>query len=75
MPLLTRLMDLIAANELADVRIFLGVIIPDEVVSRLKEMGVAAVFGPGASLEDITAAFRNAIDQRRATSGATLEDL
>jgi methylmalonyl-CoA mutase C-terminal domain/subunit len=69
MPLLARLMELIATNEMSDVPVFLGGIIPDDDVSRLKEMGVAAVFGPGASLEDIIATFRTAIDQRRATSG------
>jgi methylmalonyl-CoA mutase C-terminal domain/subunit len=69
MPLMARIMELMAGNEMSDVPIFLGGIIPDDDVSRLNEMGVASVFGPGASLEDITTEFREAIEQRRATLG------
>ena len=31
----------------------LGGIVPDEDVDQLKEMGVAAIFGPGTSTQDI----------------------
>ena len=54
-----------AANEMADVPVLLGGIIPDEDATRLRDMGVAAVFGPGASLDDVIAAFRAAIAARR----------
>ena len=35
------------------VKVFIGGIIPDEDLQRLKEMGVTGVYGPGASTEDI----------------------
>jgi methylmalonyl-CoA mutase C-terminal domain/subunit len=66
MPLMQRIMELMAANEMGDVPVFLGGIVPDEDVPRLRAMGVAAVFGPGASLDDVIAAFREAIAARRA---------
>ncbi|WP_374687678.1 cobalamin B12-binding domain-containing protein [Promineifilum sp.] len=66
MPLMGRIMELLAENEMTDVPVFLGGIIPDEDVPRLREMGVAAVFGPGASLDDVIAQFRQAIAARHA---------
>ncbi len=66
MPLMQRIMELMAANEMSDVPVFLGGIVPDEDVPRLREMGVTAVFGPGASLDDVIAAFRQAIAARQA---------
>jgi methylmalonyl-CoA mutase C-terminal domain/subunit len=68
MPLMVRVLELLAANEMSDVPVFLGGIIPDEDADRLREMGVTAVFGPGASLDDVSAAFRTAIAARRASS-------
>ena len=68
MPLMARVLELLAANEMSDVPVFLGGIIPDEDADRLREMGVTAVFGPGASLDDVSAAFRTAIAARRASS-------
>jgi methylmalonyl-CoA mutase C-terminal domain/subunit len=67
MPLMARIMELMAENEMGDVPVFLGGIVPDEDVPRLREMGVAAVFGPGASLDDVIAEFRRAIAARHAT--------
>jgi len=64
MPLMARIMELLAQNEMTDVPVFLGGIIPDEDVPRLREMGVTAVFGPGASLDDVIAQFRQAIAAR-----------
>jgi methylmalonyl-CoA mutase C-terminal domain/subunit len=66
MPLMQRIMELMAANEMSDVPVFLGGIVPDEDIPRLRALGVAAVFGPGASLDDVIAAFRQAIAARRA---------
>lgn len=65
MPLMARIMELMAENEMTDVPVFLGGIIPDEDVARLRQMGITAVFGPGASLDDVIAQFRQAIAQRR----------
>ncbi|MBP9501595.1 MAG: cobalamin B12-binding domain-containing protein [Candidatus Promineofilum sp.] len=67
MPLMARIMELMVENEMTDVPVFLGGIVPDEDVPRLKEMGVTAVFGPGASLDDVIAQFREAIAARHSS--------
>lgn len=66
MPLMARIMELMTEKEMGDVPVFLGGIVPDEDVARLQAMGVTAVFGPGTSLDDVIAAFRQAIDARHA---------
>ncbi len=67
MPLMARIMELMGENEMTDVPVFLGGIVPDEDVPRLKGMGVAAVFGPGTSLDDVIAQFREAIAARHSS--------
>ena len=52
--LLPRIMTLLSENEMEDVPIFLGGIIPDEDVPAMEALGVTAVFGPGSSIETIT---------------------
>jgi len=53
MALAPRVLELLKANGQEQVKVFIGGIIPDEDLPRLKEMGVAGVYGPGASTEDI----------------------
>ena len=53
MALTPRVMELLRANGQSHVKVFLGGIIPDEDLHRLTEMGVAGVYGPGASTENI----------------------
>ncbi len=53
MALTPRVMQLLEANGQTHVKVFIGGIIPDEDLQSLKEMGVAGIFGPGASTEDI----------------------
>jgi methylmalonyl-CoA mutase C-terminal domain/subunit len=48
-----RLMELLREKEMTDVLVILGGIIPDEDAETLKKQGVAAVFQPGSSLEEI----------------------
>jgi len=48
-----RLMDLLREKGLNDVLVVLGGIIPDADLPALKAMGVAAVFRPGTSMQDI----------------------
>ena len=48
-----RLMDLLREKGLNDVLVVLGGIIPDADLPALKAMGVAAVFRPGSSMQDI----------------------
>lgn len=52
-----------------DILLFGGGIIPDEDVPHLKAMGVAAVFGPGTSTQDIVEFLRQATPQRWAAQG------
>ena len=61
MALVPKVLALLRANGLGDVRVFLGGIIPDEDVPVLKEMGVAGIFGPGASSATIIAAVRASV--------------
>ena len=61
MALAPRIIELLKANGQADVKVFIGGIVPDEDIPRLKEMGVAGVFGPGASTEDIIREVRDAV--------------
>jgi methylmalonyl-CoA mutase C-terminal domain/subunit len=53
MALVPRVLELLKANGQDQVKVFLGGIVPDEDLPRLKELGVAGIYGPGASTEDI----------------------
>jgi methylmalonyl-CoA mutase, C-terminal domain len=53
MYLFPRIMELKREQQLEDVLVFAGGIIPDQDISKLKEMGIAEVFPPGSSLEEI----------------------
>ena len=59
-------MELLREKDMTDVKVVVGGIIPDEDAAALKQMGVAAVFQPGASLEGIVEFIRGA----RAAAGA-----
>lgn len=58
-----RLMELLAEKQMTDVMVVLGGIIPDEDVEPMKKLGVAAVFQPGAPLEQIVRFIRGNIRQ------------
>ena len=51
--LLPRVIALLREKGMGDIPVFAGGIIPDEDVAALKAAGIAAVFGPGSSLQDI----------------------
>lgn len=61
MALVPRVVDLLAQNELGDVKVFVGGIIPDEDVAALKALGVWEVFGPGANTREIAEIIRAAV--------------
>lgn len=61
MALVPRVVELLKANGQEDVSVFLGGIIPDEDVPRLKEMGVASIYGPGTSTERIVEDIRREV--------------
>lgn len=53
--LFPRVVELLRAGGADDVVVFGGGVIPDEDVAALEAAGLAAIFGPGTSLSDITA--------------------
>jgi methylmalonyl-CoA mutase C-terminal domain/subunit len=53
LPICRRILELLAEKKMSDVRVFIGGIIPAQDVPELKRMGVAEVFLPGASTEEI----------------------
>jgi methylmalonyl-CoA mutase C-terminal domain/subunit len=56
---LTRaVMEALAAEGGDDIKVVVGGTIPDADIPRLRELGVAAVFGVGSSLDDISCWFR-----------------
>ncbi len=48
-----KVIELLAAQQMQDVKVFLGGIIPEQDIAELKSMGVAEVFLPGSSTQDI----------------------
>lgn len=64
--LFPRIVDLLKAKGLDDVLLVCGGIIPDEDVPRLKQLGFAGIFGPGASTLDLTKFIRDQVASRRA---------
>ena len=55
-----RVLGLLHEKQMAGVRVVVGGIIPDEDARELERQGVAAVFQPGASLEAVVSAVRQA---------------
>jgi len=58
-----RVMELLREKEMTDVIVIVGGIIPDEDAGQLKKLGVAAVYQPGASLEEIVRFIRSSVSQ------------
>ena len=61
MALAPRILELLQANGQDKVRVFIGGIVPDEDMPRLKEIGITGIYGPGASTEDIVKDIREAM--------------
>ena len=53
MHLFPRILDLMREKKLEDTVVFAGGIIPDRDIVELKKIGVAEIFPPGSSLEEI----------------------
>jgi len=56
-----RVIELLREKNMADVKVIVGGIVPDEDAAELKRLGVAEVFQPGASLEGIVNFIRGAV--------------
>jgi methylmalonyl-CoA mutase, C-terminal domain len=61
MALAPRIVALLQSNGQGQVKVFIGGIIPDEDIPRLKEIGITGVYGPGASTEQIVIDIRAAV--------------
>jgi methylmalonyl-CoA mutase C-terminal domain/subunit len=61
MALAPRILELLKKNGQEQVKVFMGGIIPDEDMPRLKEMGITGIYGPGASTDEIIRDVREAI--------------
>jgi methylmalonyl-CoA mutase, C-terminal domain len=65
-----RVLELIRQNEMDDVLVVVGGIIPDQDVESLKKAGVAAIFQPGTAMEEIIQFIRS---QVRSAGLATID--
>jgi methylmalonyl-CoA mutase C-terminal domain/subunit len=61
-----RVLELLIEKEMNDVAVIAGGIIPDVDAAELKKKGVAAVFQPGATLEQIVACVRQLASRQAA---------
>src|SRR5688572_25639953 len=61
--ILTRVMQLLREKQMTDLLVIAGGTIPDEDAEQLKSIGVAAVFQPGASLDQIVGFIRDSAKQ------------
>ena len=59
-----RIVELLRERGLSDCLVLVGGIVPKEDIPRLKELGVAAVFLPGTSTEDIVRFLRDNVRPR-----------
>ena len=63
-----RVMDLLKQNKMDDVLLIVGGIIPDQDVDTLKKAGVAAIFQPGTSMDEIVKFIRANIRSAQVSS-------
>ena len=66
MTLFPQILEQLKAKGCEDVPVFGGGIVPDEDIAELKKMGVAEIFTPGASTQDIIAWINDHISARAA---------
>ncbi len=64
MALVPRVLDLLRANGQDRVKVFVGGIIPEADALSLKQMGVAAVYGPGSPTKQIAEDVRAALGEQ-----------
>jgi methylmalonyl-CoA mutase C-terminal domain/subunit len=59
LPICRRIAELLRERGMGSVRVFVGGIIPVQDIAELKQLGIAGVFLPGASTEDVVRAIQN----------------
>jgi len=65
--LFPRIMQLIRENEMTDVLVIAGGIIPEEDVPELKKEGIAEIFGPGTPTSEIVRFVRQNVQKGEKT--------
>lgn len=61
MALVPRILELMQAHDLSDVKLILGGIVPDEDIAALQQMGVSGIFGPGSDTQEIVEHIRKVV--------------
>jgi methylmalonyl-CoA mutase C-terminal domain/subunit len=64
-----RVMELLKQNQMDDVLVVIGGIIPDQDIEGLKNIGVAAVFQPGTPMDSIIEFIRANVKSRGVAAG------
>jgi methylmalonyl-CoA mutase, C-terminal domain len=64
LPICRRVIELLREKGMEGVRVFVGGIIPAQDIPELKTMGVAEVFLPGSSLQDVIRVIEGAVPTR-----------
>jgi methylmalonyl-CoA mutase C-terminal domain/subunit len=64
LPICRRVIELLREKGMEGVRVFVGGIIPAQDIPELKAMGVAEVFLPGSSLQDVIRVIEGAVPTR-----------
>ena len=67
MTLIPRIVELLQQNDMDDVMVFAGGIIPDEDTPALNKLGVRGIFGPGTNTEDVVAFVREQLGSASAS--------
>jgi len=64
LPICRRIVELLRERGMDSVRLFVGGIIPAQDIAELKHLGVAEVFLPGASMQDVVRVIQNPAPSR-----------
>ncbi len=64
LPICRRIVELLREQGMGSVRLFVGGIIPTQDIAELKHLGVAEVFLPGASTQDVVRVIQNPAPSR-----------
>jgi methylmalonyl-CoA mutase, C-terminal domain len=69
MALFPKVMELLKKDDVDDILVAAGGILPDEDIQAIQEMGIKGCFGPGTSMEEIIEFVRNNVQADRLTTG------
>lgn len=61
-----KILNLLKEKKMLDVPVILGGVVPDDDAERLKEMGLAAFFGPGSDTGEIIACIKRLVERKTA---------